>query len=195
MCQPAAMEQPGAVCPRPPTARPEFTVKTLRQAIPEHCFQRSLVKSFGYLFADLLAVAALYAASTYFERAPAMLAWGLLWPAYWFWQGAVCTGIWVIAHECGHGARMGSSGAGAGRVTLVQQMAAWRRRVSGSGRARPLPAPVMTPSFTRRRVLRLQLAERRRGLHLSLLPAGAVLQLVSPHLGIRTCAAARRGRC
>ncbi|PNH08865.1 Omega-6 fatty acid desaturase, endoplasmic reticulum [Tetrabaena socialis] len=32
------------------------------------------------------------------------LANGLLWPSYWFWQGAVATGVWVIAHECGHGA-------------------------------------------------------------------------------------------
>merc|ERR1711988_1475593 len=26
----------------------------------------------------------------------------LAWPLYWYWQGAVCTGVWVIAHECGH---------------------------------------------------------------------------------------------
>lgn len=26
----------------------------------------------------------------------------LLWPLYWFFQGAVCTGLWVLAHECGH---------------------------------------------------------------------------------------------
>jgi len=26
----------------------------------------------------------------------------LLWPAYWAIQGTVMTGIWVIAHECGH---------------------------------------------------------------------------------------------
>jgi omega-6 fatty acid desaturase (delta-12 desaturase) len=25
------------------------------------------------------------------------------WPLYWFFQGAVCTGLWVTAHECGHG--------------------------------------------------------------------------------------------
>ena len=26
----------------------------------------------------------------------------VLWPMYWFCQGAVCTGVWVLAHECGH---------------------------------------------------------------------------------------------
>ena len=25
----------------------------------------------------------------------------VLWPMYWWWQGAVLTGLWVIAHECG----------------------------------------------------------------------------------------------
>ncbi|KAJ1545625.1 hypothetical protein HK405_007790 [Cladochytrium tenue] len=28
--------------------------------------------------------------------------WGVLWPAYWVAQGAVLTGVWVLAHECGH---------------------------------------------------------------------------------------------
>ena len=26
----------------------------------------------------------------------------VLWPAYWVLQGGVCTGLWVVAHECGH---------------------------------------------------------------------------------------------
>lgn len=26
----------------------------------------------------------------------------VLWPAYWVVQGTVLTGIWVLAHECGH---------------------------------------------------------------------------------------------
>ena len=25
-----------------------------------------------------------------------------LWSLYTFWTGLVCTGLWVIAHECGH---------------------------------------------------------------------------------------------
>lgn len=87
---------------RQPTAKPPFTVGDLRRAIPAHCFERSVLRSSAYLVADLVAVAALYFASTFIDRAPALLAWGLLWPAYWFFQGAVCTGIWVIAHECGH---------------------------------------------------------------------------------------------
>ncbi|KAK6774056.1 hypothetical protein RDI58_029295 [Solanum bulbocastanum] len=28
----------------------------------------------------------------------------LAWPIYWIVVGCVCTGIWFIAHECGHNA-------------------------------------------------------------------------------------------
>ncbi|KAI8471658.1 MAG: fatty acid desaturase-domain-containing protein [Monoraphidium minutum] len=87
---------------RAPASPPPFTVGQLRRAIPAHCFERSLLRSSAYLAVDLAAAAALYYASTFIHLAPAWLAWGLLWPLYWFWQGAVCTGLWVIAHECGH---------------------------------------------------------------------------------------------
>ncbi len=91
-----------ALAKRVPSAVPPFTVGTLRKAVPAHCWERSLIKSFGYLLADLLAAATLYYATTFFHLAHPVLAWGVLWPLYWYWQGAVCTGIWVIAHECGH---------------------------------------------------------------------------------------------
>ena len=91
-----------ALTKRVPTAVPPFTIGTLRRAIPAHCFERSLVKSFPYLVLDLVAVAALYYSTTFFHLAHPVVAWTVLWPMYWFWQGAVCTGIWVIAHECGH---------------------------------------------------------------------------------------------
>lgn len=87
---------------RAPSTAPPFTVGQLRKAIPPHCFERSLLRSSAYLIVDLVGVAVLYYASTFIDNAPAWLAWSLLWPAYWFFQGAVCTGIWVIAHECGH---------------------------------------------------------------------------------------------
>lgn len=81
------------VCPRPPTEKPDFTVGTLRKAIPAHCFKRSLWRSFSYLLADLVAIAVLYYLSTYIDQvAPVWLAYGALWPLYWFFQGAVATG-------------------------------------------------------------------------------------------------------
>jgi hypothetical protein len=42
------------VCPRPPTEKPEFTIGTLRKAIPAHCFKRSLWRSFSYLIGEPL---------------------------------------------------------------------------------------------------------------------------------------------
>lgn len=91
---------------RAPTSKPEFTKGSLRRAIPDHCFVRSTAKSFVYLFSDLLMAAALYYCSTWIDHpsVPRPLAYAVLWPMYWFWQGVVCTGIWVISHECGHGA-------------------------------------------------------------------------------------------
>ena len=92
---------------RQPTASPPFTIGTLRKAIPPHCFDRSLLRSSAYLGADLAAVAVLYLCATLFSHpaVPALVRWGVLWPAYWVLQGAVCTGLWVIAHECGHQVR------------------------------------------------------------------------------------------
>ena len=89
---------------RVPVEKPDFTVGTLRKAIPPHCFERSLLRSSGYVAADLLGMAALYFCSTFIDQpaVPRWLAYGLLWPTYWFFQGAVGTGVWVIAHECGH---------------------------------------------------------------------------------------------
>jgi len=66
-----------------------------------------MVRSMAYLFLDLVGVAVLFYASVQWVSHPAVpssVAYGILWPVYWFWQGAVCTGVWVIAHECGHGA-------------------------------------------------------------------------------------------
>lgn len=105
--------------PRAPSSPPPFTVKDLRRAIPPECFVRSLPKSLAYLAADLVIVAALFAFSTQIGRAvdflvPAAdgplslllrpLLSSALWLTYWFLQGAHCTGLWVTAHECGHGA-------------------------------------------------------------------------------------------
>lgn len=80
---PSEAVQGGFPATRAPTAKPPFTVGQLRKAIPAHCFERSLLRSSAYLAADLVLVAALYYASTFIDRAPALLAWGLLWPMYW----------------------------------------------------------------------------------------------------------------
>lgn len=96
----------GDLSQRQPTAVPPFTIGTLRKAIPPHCFERSTLKSSLYLGADVALAALLgFAAAVGIpslipESAPLLR--GLAWLAYWWLQGAVCTGIWVCAHECGH---------------------------------------------------------------------------------------------
>lgn len=82
---------------RAPTAKPEFTLGTIRKAIPPHCFERRLLKSSLHLAADVALVSLMFWGSSYINQAPAPLP-SVLWPLYWFFQGAVMTGVWVIAH-------------------------------------------------------------------------------------------------
>jgi omega-6 fatty acid desaturase / acyl-lipid omega-6 desaturase (Delta-12 desaturase) len=91
---------------RAPSSPPPFTLGQLRAAVPPHCFRKSLAKSSAYLVADCLAATAIFAAAQALDRTFAHLPvlQLLLWAVYAVVQGTVCTGIWVIAHECGHGA-------------------------------------------------------------------------------------------
>lgn len=86
-----------------PLAPPPFTLADIKNAIPRHCFERSLVKSLLHLASDLVIVSVLGFLATLIEHpsVPALARY-LLWPAYWYAQGSVLTGVWVIAHECGH---------------------------------------------------------------------------------------------
>lgn len=89
---------------RQPTAPPPVSIGQLRKAVPPHCFRRALPRSLCYLLRDLAMAAALFYCATAIPAAPTP-AWArrlLLWPAYWWAQGAVATGLWVLAHECGH---------------------------------------------------------------------------------------------
>ncbi|KAF7731006.1 hypothetical protein EC973_001052 [Apophysomyces ossiformis] len=81
---------------------PEFTIKEIRDAIPQHCFRRDTFRSFTYVFHDLAIIAALGYLATYIDTLPSPLARVTLWPLYWIAQGIVATGVWVIGHECGH---------------------------------------------------------------------------------------------
>ncbi|XP_041028488.1 delta(12)-fatty-acid desaturase FAD2-like [Juglans microcarpa x Juglans regia] len=88
---------------RVPHTKPPFTLSQIKKAIPPHCFQRSVHRSFSYVVYDLaLASLFLYIATNYFHHLPHQLLSYLAWPIYWISQGCVLTGLWVIAHECGH---------------------------------------------------------------------------------------------
>lgn len=87
---------------RVPHSKPPFTLRALKKAIPPHCFQRSLLRSFSYVIYDLTLIAIFYyIATTCISLLPETLRY-VAWPIYWAFQGCVMTGVWVIAHECGH---------------------------------------------------------------------------------------------
>ncbi|GJC83404.1 oleate hydroxylase FAH12 [Colletotrichum liriopes] len=75
---------------------PDFTIKDIHNAIPKHCFERSALKGFGYIARDILCLATTFAIWYNF---PARAG---LWAVYTVLQGLFGTGLWVIAHECGH---------------------------------------------------------------------------------------------
>jgi len=87
----------------PPPSNPKFSLKTIRDAIPAHCFQRNLYTSLSHLFSDLCLIAVLAYGATWIGHS-SLPAWSgyILWPLYWYAQGSVMTGVWVLAHECGH---------------------------------------------------------------------------------------------
>lgn len=80
--------------------------KDVMGAIPKECFERSTFWSFVYLVISTVLTAAVgYGAWKFLPTpgtwtAPAIA----LWIAYAIVQGTVATGMWVVAHECGHGA-------------------------------------------------------------------------------------------
>lgn len=86
---------------------PDYTIKDIRDAIPKHCFERSALRGYAYIARDMLCLATtFYLFNTYVtpETVPSYPARCALWGLYTFLQGLFGTGLWVIAHECGHGA-------------------------------------------------------------------------------------------
>ncbi|KAJ7971445.1 Fatty acid desaturase [Quillaja saponaria] len=87
---------------RVPYSKPPFALSQIKKAIPPHCFQRSVLRSFSYVIYDLsIAFLFYYVATNYFHHLPQPLSF-FAWPLYWVVQGCILTGVWVIAHECGH---------------------------------------------------------------------------------------------
>lgn len=112
------MSQPKSQSPEPQEqvtfVVPDLTVKDLLSVIPPHCFKRSALRSSLYIFGDLAVIYALYRATIFAEPFitpehialphPALYTFArvALWALYGFAAGLPATGIWVIAHECGH---------------------------------------------------------------------------------------------
>lgn len=86
---------------------PDFSFNELRKAIPAHCFKRSAAKSLAYVARDIIQWVALFWVFKSFvneEYISSRVVRGLLWAVYTVVAGWIGTGLWVLAHECGHGA-------------------------------------------------------------------------------------------
>ncbi|KAG7088467.1 hypothetical protein E1B28_012456 [Marasmius oreades] len=93
---------------------PDFTIKDLLSAVPAHCNERSALRSSLYIFMDVIVIGAIYKTATFADAYvtteavsfphPLMypLARFAIWSLYGFIAGLFATGLWVIAHECGH---------------------------------------------------------------------------------------------
>ena len=73
-----------------------FTLKDIREAIPEHCFEPSVGRSLSYFFLDIGIIAGLYAI------AHSLNSW-LFFPLFWLAQGTMFWALFVVGHDCGHG--------------------------------------------------------------------------------------------
>ncbi|KAK8146862.1 hypothetical protein G3M48_002492 [Beauveria asiatica] len=80
-------------------------INTLRQAIPKHCFEPSVLISMSYLVRDVVLIGTLgWAAAHYIPSIDDAALRATAWILYGFSQGLICTGLWILGHEAGHGA-------------------------------------------------------------------------------------------
>jgi fatty acid desaturase len=83
---------------------PEYTMKQIYDAIPPHCFHSNTLLSLGYVLRDFAFALTLVLAATHIPGIPIPYLRHVAWFSYAFLQGLVFTGLWELAHECGHGA-------------------------------------------------------------------------------------------
>lgn len=86
---------------------PDFSINDIRKAIPKHCFIRSAPRSLLSVARDIcMAIANWYIFHSMANVAGIQdysVQWWLLWALpFALVQGWIFTGIWVLAHECGH---------------------------------------------------------------------------------------------
>ena len=73
-----------------------FTLKDLKDAIPDYCFEPSTGRSLAYFFLDIGIIAGLYGI------AYSLNSW-LFFPLFWLMQGTMFWALFVVGHDCGHG--------------------------------------------------------------------------------------------
>ncbi|CAG98110.1 uncharacterized protein KLLA0_F07095g [Kluyveromyces lactis] len=85
---------------------PDYTIKDILSAIPPECYNRKLAVSLYYVFRDIAIMAGIgYFANVFaypYVKDLHVAARFVYWAFYGYVQGLFGTGLWVLAHECGH---------------------------------------------------------------------------------------------
>ncbi|KZT11828.1 delta12-fatty acid desaturase [Laetiporus sulphureus 93-53] len=93
---------------------PDLTIKDLLSVIPAHCHKRSAIRSMSYVVYDFFLIFCIYKLAVFLDArispefislpSPYLYSFArfVLWSLYGFANGLVATGLWVLAHECGH---------------------------------------------------------------------------------------------
>ncbi len=84
---------------------PDYSINDILGAIPKHCFERSGAKGLAYVARDIASLATTFVLFNKFvtpEYIPSTPLRTGLWFLYTVIQGLFATGLWVLAHECGH---------------------------------------------------------------------------------------------
>lgn len=91
---------------------PDYTIKDILLAIPKECYERSLVRSLGYVARDIISMVAIgYVGHKTIplvdfagHETASYVARGALWMVQSYLISLFGFGLWILAHECGHGA-------------------------------------------------------------------------------------------
>ena len=91
---------------------PDYSIKDILQAIPKHCYERSLIRSLGYVVRDItMMVLISYVGHSFIplvdienHETLSTVVRGSLWMVQSYLIGLFGFGLWILAHECGHGA-------------------------------------------------------------------------------------------
>ncbi|KAJ5141488.1 Oleate hydroxylase FAH12 [Penicillium atrosanguineum] len=82
----------------------DLTYGFIRSKVPAHCFERSALRGSLYLLRDFIYASVLVYLALNIDYLPSPTLRAAAWILYGFAQGCVGVGIWIIGHECGHGA-------------------------------------------------------------------------------------------
>jgi omega-6 fatty acid desaturase (delta-12 desaturase) len=82
---------------------PDYTIKTILDAIPKRCYKRVVATSFFYVFRDIICAITFGTIAQYLiPKLPNVYLRAIAWLGYGILQSLPYTGLWVMAHECGH---------------------------------------------------------------------------------------------